>query len=187
MVHAVKGTGGMVAAAAAVAVLSAGVVVFSATVVGERLVAMQTASAAPFEMSRQESGAVAPTVNRTGKTDKLPVSDAQQTRAEIKSVEVVGVRGAAIVYRDRNGNVLFETDPLANVTVVTKNVELPEVTIREAGDVKVERMPVEEARPSEQPQGCESAFARPSPEELTRMSSRCVTQLMPGVKFATLR
>ena len=59
---------------------------------------------------------------RDSKTDALPVPTAPQTRAEIKSVEVVGVRGASIVYRDRSGNILFQTDPLANVTVVSKNV-----------------------------------------------------------------
>ena len=127
-------------------------------------------------------------VNRDNKTDALPVPAAPQTRAEIKSVEVVGVRGASIVYRDRNGNILFQTDPLANVTVVSKNVELPEVTIRESETTKVERIPASEADRSAKPHGCESEFARPAPEALTRMSSRCVTELGdPSRDFAALR
>jgi hypothetical protein len=127
-------------------------------------------------------------VNRESKTDALPVPDTPQTRAEIKSVEVVGVRGASIVYRDRSGNILFRTDPLANVTVVTKNVELPEVTVRETETTKVERVPADEAQRSEQPRGCESEFARPAPEALTRMSSRCVTDLGDSARsYAALR
>ena len=82
-------------------------------------------------------------INREAKSDALPLSQAAQERREIKSVEVVGVRDAAIVYRDRDGNILFKTDPLANVTVVTKNVDLPAVTIRETADTKVERYDVE--------------------------------------------
>lgn len=127
-------------------------------------------------------------VNRDSKTDALPVPTAPQTRAEIKSVEVVGVRGASIVYRDRSGNILFQTDPLANVTVVSKNVELPEVTIRESETTKVERIPAGEADRSAKPHGCESEFARPAPEALTRMSSRCVTDLRDTSRdFAALR
>ncbi len=138
--------------------------------------------------SAQPQDAAEFAVNRDGKTDALPVPNTPQIRAEIKSVEVVGVRGASIVYRDRSGNILFRTDPLANVTVVTKNVELPEVTVREAETTKVERVPADEAQRSEQPRGCESEFARPAPEALTRMSSRCVTNLHDSSRdYAALR
>jgi hypothetical protein len=110
---------------------------------------------------------------------------AQAARPEIKFVEVIGVRDAAIVYRDREGNVLFQTDPLANVTIVSKNIELPEITIRETESTKVERIPVDGASPSK-PHGCESAFARPSPESLTRTSSRCITALPERTAVAQL-
>jgi hypothetical protein len=113
------------------------------------------------------------------------VSAAAQSRSEIKSVEVIGVRDAAIIYRDRDGSILFHTDPLANVTIVSKNVDLPEVTIRETEATKVERVPVESTGPSTPLHGCESAFARPSPESLTRTPSRCVTEL-PSSKFASV-
>jgi hypothetical protein len=98
-----------------------------------------------------------------------------QPRSEIKTVEVIGVRDASIVYRDRSGNILFQTDPLANVTIVTKNVDLPEVTIRETETTEIEACPGRKDRTVCPPHGCESAFARPSPESLTRTSSRCVT------------
>ena len=47
------------------------------------------------------------------------------------TVEVVGVQDAANVYRDRDGRVLFQTDPLTNVTVISKGFVLPQVIVRE--------------------------------------------------------
>jgi hypothetical protein len=192
MVRLIKGTGGLIAAVSAAILISAAVVIFSATLVGEHLIAMQTAKAAAPQPQPHVSGF---TVNRERKSDALPKSAAAQTRSEIKTVEVIGVRDASIVYRDRDGNILFQTDPLANVTIVTKNIDLPEVTIRNTETTKVERVPVEGRVPVESKAptarlpGCESAFARPSPESLTRKSSRCVTEL-PSPKvtnFAALR
>jgi hypothetical protein len=155
--------------------------VFSVGFLGDELFSTQAAHAAAAEAQ------TASAVNRAAKTDALPVPNNPQERAEIKSVEVVGIRGASVVYRDRSGNVLFQTDPLANVTVVTKNVELPEVTIREAETTKVERLPADEADRTARPHGCESSFARPAPESLTRTSSRCVTNVDDAArKFAAL-
>lgn len=170
MVHLIKGTGGLIASVSAALLISSAVVILSATVVGERLIAMQTAQADPVV-----SQSSVMTVNREGKGDALPVLSAIQPRPEIKTVEVIGVRDAAIVYRDRSGNILYQTDPLANVTIVTKNVDLPEVTIRETESTEIERIPAEKTGRTTPPDGCESAFARPSPESLTRTSSRCVT------------
>ena len=189
MVRLIKGTGGLIAAVSAAILVSTAVVIFSATMVGEHLIAMQTAKAAAPQPQPHTSGF---TINRERKSDSLPKSTAAQTRSEIKTVELIGVRDASIVYRDRSGNVLFQTDPLANVTIVTKNIDLPEVTIRETETTKVERVPVESKAPKAPTAplpGCESAFARPSPESLTRTPSRCMTEL-PSPKvtnFAELR
>jgi hypothetical protein len=182
MVRPGGGAAGLIVAAVAAAIVSSILVVFSVSVVADRMATQSMTHATPD--SRQ-----APGVNRTNKTDALPVPATPQARAEIKSVEVVGVRDAAIVYRDRNGNVLFRTDPVANVTVVAKNVDLPEVTIRDTATTKVERMSVERNAPlpPTPPQGCESSFARPSPEALTRISSRCLAQFGAQTDVAVLR
>ena len=109
----------------------------------------------------------------------------------ITTVEVVGVDDAAIVYRDRDGNILFKTDPVSNVTVVTKGVVLPEVTIRELADSNVQVMPIEGLRPTLSPtapgDGCESAVtAHTAGEELARAPSRCITQLPKSTNFAAV-
>jgi hypothetical protein len=181
MVSALNGAGGKITAVTAAMLISVAVVVLSATFVGGRLIEIQRANAAIAEDVETLS------IDRTGKGDRLPVPATAQIRNEIKSVEVIGLSNASIVYRDRAGNILFQTDPLANVTIVTKNVDLPEVTIRDSEASKVERLPAEEAGPSNRPHGCESAFARPSPESLTRTSSRCVTHLAPTRNVAALQ
>lgn len=176
--------GALIAAVSGGAVAGLAAAALSVTILGNELLAPNAARAGAAQMQGNAEFSIA----RASKTDALPVPNTPQTRAEIKSVEVVGVRGASIVYRDRSGNILFQTDPLANVTVVSKNVELPEVTIRETEATKVERVPAGEADRSAKPHGCESEFARPAPEALTRTSSRCVTDLRDSSRnYAALR
>ena len=91
----------------------------------------------------------------------------------------------------------FRTDPVANVTIVTKNLDLPEVTIRETAVTEVERVdvkkqdktgnPLKAAPASPPPPGCESAFARPSPEALTNKSSRCLATIAAPMEVAAIR
>lgn len=146
-----------------------------------------------FSLRADENAAGVPTqaaqINRGSKGDALPKVASNETPKRITAVEVVGVEDAAIVYRDRDGNVLFKTDPVSNVTVVTKGVVLPEVTIRELADSNVQIMPLETFRPTLSPttpsDGCESAVtAHTAGEELARAPSRCITYLPNGTNFA---
>ena len=78
------------------------------------------------------AGATHQQVNRIVKGDRLapPRPNLGSDRA-VATVEVIGVHDAAIVYRDRDGRVLFQTEPLSNVTVISKGFVLPQVTVRE--------------------------------------------------------
>ncbi len=110
----------------------------------------------------------------------------------IAVVEVVGVHDAAIVYRDREGRVLFSTDPVANVTVVTKNLLLPEVTVRETTELQVERVPVEKTRApngDKQPptQGCELGLSPDLSPTFPTAKDRCIVELKPISDVASLR
>lgn len=130
-------------------------------------------------------------INRDGKSDRQPAVSAEQNQRRITIVEVVGVEDATVVYRDRDGQVLFQTDPISNVTVVTKNVVLPEVTIRQTADTEVERMPVETRRPVLSPTspgtGCESSVtAHTGPADVARVPSRCITQLDGSTNVASV-
>lgn len=139
---------------------------------------------------------IAPTqsaqINRSNKGDALPKVANDDAPKRITTVEVVGVEDASIVYRDRDGNILFQTDPLSNVTVVTKGVVLPEVTIRELADSAVQVLPLDGIRPTLSPtapgDGCESSVtAHTAGEEvLARAPSRCITRLPGSFSFAAL-
>jgi len=154
--------------------------------------ALVSAGFSPLEHERTLS---APTqsaqINRNAKTDAMAKVANNDAPRRITSVEVVGVEDAAIVYRDRDGNILFKTDPVSNVTVVTKGVVLPEVTIRELANSEVQMVPVDSIRPTLSPtapgDGCESSVtAHTAGEELARVPSRCITQLGNSFSFASL-
>lgn len=119
-------------------------------------------------------------INRANKGDRQPAVAANNTPRKITTVEVIGVEDAAIIYRDRHGQVLFRTDPVSNVTVVTKGVVLPEVTIRETADSDVQKLPLDGIRPTLSPTspstGCEGIVpSHAGPAEIARIPSRCVT------------
>jgi hypothetical protein len=130
------------------------------------------------------------TADRYGKGDRLSSSSAENGPiAVIVSVEIVGLRNAAIVYRDRNGQVLFRSDPLTNTTMVSKNADLPEVTVRDDKDVAVRPVPVEvqpNTARTKLPIGCESSLGPLAERSPRTLASRCVTQSSGASKFAAL-
>jgi hypothetical protein len=119
-------------------------------------------------------------VNRAVKVDRIvaPRTNVDGVRS-VATVEVVGVHDAAIVYRDRDGRVLFQTDPLSNVTVISKGFVLPQLTVRETPHSTPARIEVPhnlDAAPA-LPIGCEplaSPIAEPS---LARVTGRCLSAL----------
>jgi len=128
-------------------------------------------------------------VDRTLKGDRLIAARAASGKHTIATVEIVGLRNTAVVYRDHQGRELFRTDPLTNATVIAKGVVLPEVTIRESGASRVDPVPVNAPRApvpdGKLPIGCESPvspLAGPSP---TNLLGRCVSQNV-GAKFAAV-
>lgn len=110
----------------------------------------------------------------------------------VSVVEVVGVRDAAIVYRDRDGRMLFSTDPVANVTVVTKNLVLPEVTVKETAQSQIERIPAEKVRGPKESQpapkeGCESGLSPDLSPNAPLGKGRCIVKLNSPNGFASLQ
>jgi len=138
-------------------------------------------------------------LDRSRKGDRLtsPVAAGDQPR--VTTVEVVGVRDTAIVYRDRDGRVLFQTDPVANVTLVARGVTLPEVTVREHGDAVPQKRPVspesrqkapvrtlqEEEKKPKRLVGCDPLVS-PLAGSLSQVAGRCIASRITGEKFAAL-
>src|SRR5438552_18885662 len=99
--------------------------------------------------------------DHSGKGNRLVSPRRETSRTRIGTVEIVGLRDTAIVYRDREGRILFRNDPLTNTTIVTKNLDLPEVTMRDPDGVAVRPVPVEASPRAERPKlpvGCDPSF-----------------------------
>jgi hypothetical protein len=125
------------------------------------------------------------TVVRATKGDRWVPAAAQQALPDsgvkrvVTSIEVVGVDDAAIVYRDRDGNVLYRTDPVRNVTVISKGVKLPEVTVRQDGLSATTPVPVEvpgAGKPAKMPIGCEPAASPLAAPQMSQLTGRCLAQ-----------
>jgi hypothetical protein len=131
--------------------------------------------------------AAADGIDRAHKGDRLAPPRAADEPAKVVVVEVVGVRDTAIVYRDRAGHVLFRTDPVANVTVVAKDVLLPQVTVREDSNAAPKTTPVKtlEERETERLVGCDPVVS-PLAGSLSRVSGRCLAATMGDRRVAGL-
>jgi hypothetical protein len=117
------------------------------------------------------------TIVRAMKGDRTATPRATVGGGRVATVEVVGVQDAAIVYRDRDGRVLFQTDPLSNVTVISKGFVLPQLTVRETPQSKPAPVMVPnkiEATPAI-PVGCDPIASPIVEPELARMTGRCLS------------
>ena len=144
--------------------------------------AVRTAISAPAPLL----GTLGSSINRAAKTDRGGLPRPAQAAERIATVEVVGLRDAAIVYRDRDGNELFRTDPVNNVTIVTKGLRLPEVTVRQYSSIVVKPVPFNEIqeqvrdekprapRGPKVPVGCEPSFSPVAAPSLAHHTGRCV-------------
>jgi hypothetical protein len=118
-------------------------------------------------------------VNRATKGDRLALPPSyHQTTRSVATVEVIGVHDAAIVYRDRDGEVLFRTDPVSNVTVISKGFVVPQLTLRDTPQSKPVPMVAPAARdasPAKIPVGCEPVASPIVEPGLAGIVGRCVS------------
>lgn len=143
----------------------------------------------PLSTAFQNPAATAasgPVVNRAAKGDRVaPVQPGE--KQTVATIEVVGVRDAAIIYRDRDGNILYRTDPMNNVTVIAKGVKLPDVTVRQDARSSITPVPVNvpaKGEKTKMPIGCESVASPIASPHLSHLTGRCISQLSVPVKLA---
>jgi len=118
-------------------------------------------------------------VNRAAKGDRLALPpSSRQTKRPVAAVEVIGVHDAAIVYRDRDGEVLFRTDPVSNVTVISKGFMVPQLTVRDTPQSRPTPMVAphqdHDAAPVI-PVGCEPVASPIVQPGLARVVGRCLS------------
>jgi len=145
---------------------------------------------APVDLHSQVglTGGSSASVNRAAKAARLAAPRISRTDEDaVVTVEVIGIRDAAIIYRDRGGRVLFQTDPVTNVTVISKGFVLPELTVRESKRSK----PVPIEAPSQPaahpviPIGCDPAVSPIAQPQLTHLTGRCLAQVRePAIRVA---
>ena len=142
------------------------------------------------------------TPERSHKGDRLAPPAASGRKVVVSAVEVVGARRTSIVYRDRDGHVLFRNDPLRHVTLAVKNAVLPQVTIRDDQNTRVapqnphvapqnphvapSAAPDAASDPGPLAPGCDSAVSPLAAPLLARKPSRCLASLDGLPKRAAL-
>lgn len=132
-----------------------------------------------------------------GKQDRLVVPQRvalTRTRDQVRTIEAVGDsegasgHDAAIVYRDRNGAVVFSNDPEAQATVAVKGIALPslpsDATVRqmtprpatqtapqESLKGRSQQTPTLQQKPLE---GCEPSLSPLASREASAFGGRCL-------------
>ena len=160
---------------------------FLATVGALSLAVSGPASLTKVSAALTASAADTVQLDRSRKGDRLAINTEAQEQAQVTTVEVIGVRNTAIVYRDRDGRVLFRTDPVANVTIVSKTVALPAVTVREHSEAVPTKMPVktlQEGDKSRKLDGCDPVASPLAGSSVSQLVGRCIAGIAPGTKFA---
>jgi hypothetical protein len=90
-------------------------------------------------------------MNTSAKGDRMmaPVPSANPTTVSI--VELVGVVQATVILRDRDGKVLYKSDPHAGTTIYARDTDLPVVTLKENVQAPAAQHPVNQREGNEAP------------------------------------
>lgn len=129
-------------------------------------------------------------VERERKGDRLATPRSGDNPRTISVVEIIGVNNTAMVYRDRGGRELFRTDPVENVTIVARDVVLPEVTIRERPESVLQEKPKSEshdAKEGTQLEGCDPIASPLAAPTFANRLGRCLAahEVLPRVVLAS--
>jgi hypothetical protein len=141
----------------------------------------------PIATLALDTGPSGPAVARAAKAAPLAPTRAapRQTAA---TVEVVGLDGAVVILRSRDGAVLYRADATAGTTLVVRNADLPTVTLRQReGETVTSQDPTAPpAQPASSPAnappaalpppvtGCEGAVSALANRTLARKPSLCL-------------
>lgn len=119
------------------------------------------------------------------KGDRLAPSRPASERASVATIEIVGASRATVVFKGRDGTVLYRADPLEGTTLIAKNADPPLTSLKE----EPIRPVVERPRPSREGSnppprngrkpntvGCETALSTLVEPKASRMPRLCLAQ-----------
>jgi hypothetical protein len=162
-----------------------------ATVVGMVGSAFMVASFAPGAVGHSPnretalSAPIAATQINDLKADRIFAPVVASNRHTVSVVELVGVSRVQVVLKDENGQVLFHSNPDINTTFVSKDTDLPVLTVKEGAGSNVKEQPVsrgasdEGATPKKRTQthGCIGSVSPLAQAGREVLPSLCVTSL----------
>jgi hypothetical protein len=107
--------------------------------------------------------------------------------ATVSTVELVGVTQATVILRDRDGKVLYRSDPSSGVTTMARDTDLPVVTLKDETKRPVAQHPAnrqegneaprEQKQKSRNPVGCVGDVSPLAKASANRMPSLCLALL----------
>jgi hypothetical protein len=152
---------------------------------------------ASFDMSDQAQSEVLADatlfqgMNASSKGDRMMAPVPSANPATVSIVELVGVAQATVILRDRDGKVLYKSDPQAGTTIYARDTDLPVVTLKEAVQVPASQHPVsqrqgnesprEEKQKTRKPVGCLGDVSPLAKASADRMPSLCLALLQQSL------
>ncbi len=119
------------------------------------------------------------------KGDRLASARPAEAQIGVSIVEIVGLAHATVILRGEDGKVLYRSDPRSGMTAISKNMDLPVLTMKD--DMKAPSMqhsPTAQERPEEprKPKrqntvGCMADVSPLAQASVNRMPSLCLASL----------
>ena len=123
----------------------------------------------------------------TVRGDRLAGPVMSHPPATVSVVELIGVTQATVILRDRDGRVLYKSDPRSGVTTLVRDTDLPVVTLKDEAQAPVTQHPVnrqegneaprEQKQKSRNPVGCMGDVSPLAKASANRMPSLCLALL----------
>ncbi|HYF55092.1 MAG TPA: hypothetical protein VEA41_12610 [Salinarimonas sp.] len=108
--------------------------------------------------------------------DRLAAVPAPGAQHPVATVEVVGLDGATVILRDKAGEVVFRHDGARNTTLVSRDVDVPVITVRQRpGEPVARETPRKPTAPTKRTPGCEGVVSSLVKSEVASRASLCLT------------
>jgi hypothetical protein len=119
------------------------------------------------------------------KSDRLMAARSTDDPINVSIVEIVGLTHATVILRGNDGKVLYRSDPRSGITTISKNTDLPVLTMKEdMQNPAMQHSPVthegkEEPRKPKRkaPVGCMGDVSPLASASANRMPSLCLASL----------
>jgi hypothetical protein len=152
---------------------------------------------ASFNMSHQAqsevlaNAALPQGMNAPTKGNRMMTPVPSTNPATVSIVELVGVEQATVILRDRDGKVLYKSDPLSGTTIYARDTNLPVVTLKENVRAPATQHPVSQREGTEAPReqkpktrkpvGCLGDVSPLAKASADRMPSLCLALLQQSL------